>query len=140
VPIDLDVTSGPGNATLSLRTLRLNTLTVAAGPGNVSIDAGSPPLTSLQVSTGPGNLTVNLIAPWTHTVTATIDGGIGNTTLRLPVEVGVRVAMQGEGFVAASGFTERGGAYVNSAFGHSKVTVTVSLRAGIGNVVLTTEA
>jgi hypothetical protein len=140
IPIDLDVTSGPGNATLSLRTLTLNTLTVAAGPGNMSVDAGSPALKTLTASTGPGNLSVNLIAPWKHDVTATINGGIGNTTLRLPKGVGVRVALQGEGHVAAPDFTEREGAYVNSEFGHSKVTVQVSLSAGIGNVVLATEA
>jgi N-terminal domain of toast_rack, DUF2154 len=137
MPLDLNVSSGPGNATLGLRTLTVNTLAVDAGPGNVSIDAGSPSLKTLTVSAGPGNLSVNLIAPWKHNVAATINGGIGNTTLRLPAGVGIRVTVQGKGFVTAPDFTEQDGAYVNSAFGHSKVNVRVSLSAGIGNVVLT---
>jgi hypothetical protein len=140
MPVDMDVTSGPGNATLSLRTLTINTLTVAAGPGNVSIDAGSPSLKTLRVLAGPGNLSVNLIGPWKHNVTAIIDGGIGNTTLRLPAGIGVRIAVQGEGLVAAPDFTEQEGAYINSRFGHSEVSVRVSLSTGIGNVVLTTGA
>jgi hypothetical protein len=140
MPIDLAVVSGPGNATIGLRTVTLKTLTVTAGPGNVSIDAGSPFLTSLTVSAGPGNLSVNLIAPWQHTVIATIKGGIGNTTLLLPTDVGARVDVQGPGLVTTTDFTEHGGAYVNAAFGHSKATVHVSLTSGIGNVVLKGEA
>lgn len=139
IPVDLAVTSGPGNATLGIRTLTLNTLTLVAGPGNVSVDAGSPFLRTLTVSTGPGNLSVDLAAPWTHSVTANINAQIGNTTLRLPAAVGVRVAVQGEAVVVAPDFTEQEGAYVNSQFGRSKVTVRVSLSAGIGNVVLATE-
>jgi hypothetical protein len=138
MPMDLNLASGPGNATLTLRSLTLKTLTTATGPGNVSIDAASPSLKTLKVSAGPGNLSVNLVAPWRHGVTATISGGIGNTTLQLPERVGVRVTVQGMARVDAADFTKQGTAYSNSAFGHSKVTVRVSLIAGLGNVVLTT--
>jgi len=138
MPMALHVTSGPGNATFNLRSLALQTAVVSVGPGNVSIDAGSTSLKSLKVSAGPGNPSVNLVAPWKHGVSAGINGGIGNTTLRLPASVGARVTVQGAGHVNAVDFTQQGGAYVNSAFGHSKVSVRVSLSAGIGNVYLET--
>jgi hypothetical protein len=108
--------------------------------GNVTIDAGSPSLRTLNIKAGPGNLTVNLSAPWRHDVAATTDGGIGNTTLRLPATIGVQVAVQGMGQVTAPDFARQGDSYVNAAFGNTKVAVHVSLTAGIGNVVLTTGA
>jgi hypothetical protein len=140
MPMNLEVTSGPGNATLSLRPLMLNMLTIVAGPGNVTIDAGSPSLRALKITAGPGNLTINLNAPWKHNVAATIDGGIGNTTLRLPTTIGAQVTVQGMGQVTAPDFARQGDSYVNAAFGNTKVAVHVSLTAGIGNVVLTTGA
>ncbi len=140
MPMNLEVTSGPGNATLSLRPLVLSTLTMVAGPGNVTIDAGSPSLRALKITAGPGNLTINLNAPWKHNVAATIDGGIGNTTLRLPTTIGAQVTVQGMGRVTAPDFARQGDSYVNAAFGKTKVDVHVSLTAGIGNVVLTTGA
>jgi len=136
VPIDLAVTSGPGNAGLNLRSLALHVLTLSAGPGNVTVDAGSPSLTKLELSAGPGNLSVRLTGPWQHNVVATIQGGIGNTTLYLPSGIGVRVTVQGGGFVTAPNFSQQEGAYVNAEFGHSKFVVRVALTAGIGNVVL----
>ncbi|HEX8919412.1 MAG TPA: toast rack family protein [Chloroflexota bacterium] len=138
MPVDLVVTSGPGNATLNLTSLKLNTSTVSTGPGNVTVNAGSPSLKTLNVSTGPGNLTVTLNAKWTHDVTATINSGIGNTTLWLPEQTGTQVVVQGTGHVEASDLAEQNGTYVNSAFGHTTSTVHVSLNAGIGNVVLLT--
>lgn len=138
MPMNLGVTSGPGNATLSLRPLILSSLSMVAGPGNVTIDAGSPSLRTLNLTAGPGNLTVNLSAPWKHDVSATINSGIGNTTLRLPASIGVQVAVQGMGQVTASDFANQDGSYVNAAFGTAKVTVHVSLTAGVGNVILTT--
>ena len=140
IPIDLNVTSGPGNATLSLSTLRLKTLTVAAGPGNVSIDAGSPSLKIVKITAGPGNLSINLSAPWKHNVSAIIDGGVGNTTVSAPALIGVRVAVHGLGHVNAPGFTRQGDAYINSEYGRSKFAVRIVLKSGIGNVNLRTES
>jgi hypothetical protein len=134
MPLDLNVTSGPGNATLGLRSLKLGTLAVRGGPGNVSIDAGSPSLKRITALVGPGNLSVNLIAPWKHNVVAMINGGTGYVTLRLPEKVGSQVIVHSMGRIEAPGFTKRGSAYTNSAFGHSKVTVRVTLSVGIGIV------
>jgi hypothetical protein len=138
MPVDLDVTSGPGNATLWLRALTLKSVSLTAGAGNITIDAGSPALRILRLSAGPGNLTVNLDAAWNHSVNATINGAVGNTTLRLPARVGVRVTLQGEASVQALDLSRQNGAYVNAAYGHSPVTVQVSLSVGLGNVVLQT--
>lgn len=136
MPTDLLLATGPGNATLALRSLKLNTMTAIAGPGNMSIDAGSPSLRRISVSIGPGNLTVNLAAAWKHDLTANINVGIGNTTLRLPTKVGAQVTVRGTGRVSAPGFTKQHGAYVNASFHRSKVTVRASINAGVGNVIL----
>jgi hypothetical protein len=138
MPIDLSVTTAPGNATLTLRPLTLKTLTVKAGAGNMTIDAGSASLKSMTVSRGAGNLSVNLIAAWKHNVSATIKGGNGNTTFHLPDKIGVQVSAHGAGHVRTSDFTKKGDTYVNSAFGHSQVSVRVSVTSGNGNVFLNT--
>jgi hypothetical protein len=140
VPIDLHVISGPGDAELNLRSLTLRTLSVAAGTGNMSIDAGSPSVRTVKVAAGPGSLSLNLVAPWKHSITATVDGSIGNSTLLVPSQTCAMVRVHSMGHVDAAEFTKRGEVYANSQCGRSKIAVRVSLAAGMANVVLKTDS
>ena len=89
---------------------------------------------------GAGDATVDLNGDWEHDVEAYIQGGIGNTVLRLPKDIGVRVIVnKALGKVDANGLTRDGDVYVNDAYGVSPVTVEINIQSGIGQTVLEVE-
>lgn len=116
VPMDLAIDLGAGESTLRLGGLRLADLTVATGAGETTID---------------------LSGEWAEDLAAQISGGVGQVTLIVPRDVGVRVRSQsGIGAVSAEDFRIEGGAYVNDALGDTPVTLDVELQQGIGDVEL----
>ena len=101
---------------------------------------GNPTLERLNVYTGAGEVELDLIGQWDHDLDASIKGGVGEITVRLPSNVGVRVdASKGIGSIEAYGFTKEGGDYVNEAYGKSSVTLSIDIDAGIGEIRLETE-
>ncbi len=120
IPLDLKLNMGAGKAELNLSGLTLNTVAIAAGAGKLQMD---------------------LSGAWAQSATITIEGGVGKVTLCLPKTVGVRVeATAGLGRVqAASGLSKEGDAYVNAAYATSTVALTITVKAGIGEVNLTVE-
>ena len=138
VPMEMNVEMGAGRADLELGSLSLARLDVAAGAGEVTVDlSDSALLTRLDVVAGVGEVTVDLSGSWQDDLDATIKGGVGDFTLRLPSGVGVRVDVEG-GLtdIDTRGMTRDGDAYVNSAYGESEVTLRIDLEAGLGNITL----
>jgi hypothetical protein len=137
IPLDMLIRLGAGESQLSLATLNLRRLTVEGGAGEANIDLGGSPLESLTVTSGVGETTIDLTGIWENDLDATITGGVGELTLRLPRNVGVRVVTQtGIGDVNANGFTRDGDAYVNDAYGQSAATLTLNVSGGIGAITL----
>ena len=114
VPIDLDVEMGAGESDLDLDSLTL---------------------TGLDLSMGAGQTVVDLTGDYGQDLTASIEGGVGEATVRLPSEVGVRVSAEGGlGSINAEGLQRDGEAYVNEAYGESDVTLDVQVRGGVGQI------
>jgi hypothetical protein len=64
-----------------------------------------------------------------------VHGGVGEATVLLPSEVGVRAKVQGGlGKINAEGLQQEGNAYVNDAYGDSDVTLMVDIQGGIGEI------
>ncbi len=119
VPMDLRVRLGAGTSDLDLHGLDIGTLELDAGAGQAVID---------------------LTGDWRRDVTATIEAGVGQITLRLPKATGVQVEIKrGIGAIDADGFKRDGGVYVNDAFGSSAVTMRIAMTAGIGAIHLQLE-
>ena len=110
-------------------------LKIEAGVGKSNFDLGDLSLTRLDVQTGVGEATLDLIGDWKRNLDASIKGGIGQLTLRLPGRVGVHVeAQKGIGSIQVSGLKKEGDAYVNEAFQNSKVKLNFQIQAGIGEI------
>lgn len=165
VPIDLAVNTGVGGATLDLEgvdvaSLDLNVgagthliklpgeypslrrISVSTGVGNVTLDLSGryPLLSEIDVDGGTGNLKIDLTGEWKHDAAVTIDAGVGKASLRLPKDVGVRVAVDtGIGKVSGSGMMMDGKAFVNDLYGRSETNLNVTLNHGVGDVVLDLE-
>lgn len=114
VPLAMNVNLGAGKSNLMLAGLNLNHLNLNVGAGEADID---------------------LDGAWQHDVAASIHGGVGKLTLHLPADVGVRARVQGGlGAIHANGFSRKGDAYTNSAYGKSKVNLNIDVQGGVGEV------
>jgi hypothetical protein len=112
-------------------------LLIQTGAGNSQLDLGGLNMNSLTVETGAGVTTVNLDGNWEHDLNVSIQGGVGELTVNLPAEMGVRVEMETALVtVTANGLINDQNGYVNRAFGTAPHTLTVNLEAGVGSVVL----
>ncbi len=141
VPVDLYVELGAGESRLDLASLHLMRLKVMTGAGETHVDVGgNPTLTKLNIYSGAGEVELDLVGHWDHDLDASIKGGVGEITVKLPSDVGVRVDVsKGIGSIKADGFMKDGGDYVNDAYGKSGVTLSIDINAGIGEIRLEIE-
>jgi hypothetical protein len=86
---------------------------------------------------GAGKTTVDLTGDYAQNFDASIQGGVGEATVLLPSEVGVKAKAQGGlGKINAEGLEKVGDSYVNDAYGESDVTLDVDVRGGVGQIKL----
>jgi uncharacterized protein DUF2154 len=98
-------------------------------------DLGSLTLTDLDLSMGAGETTVDLTGDYERDLAANIEGGVGETAVRLPGEVGVRVDAEGGlGEINTERLQREGEAYVHDAYGDSEVTLDVDIRGVVGQI------
>ena len=117
VPTDLDLTLGVGRSNIDLRGLDLSSLRVLCGVGETSIDLSGPRATDLK---------------------ARVETGVGQTIIRVPRSIGVKVngREDGLGHVDADGFTIQGNSWVNDAWYADGPKLEIDLVRGIGNLSL----
>ena len=110
-------------------------LAVQMGAGESDLDLDSLTLTGLSLQMGAGKTTVDLTGDYSRDFDASIEGGVGEATVLLPSEVGVRAkARGGLGKINAEGLQRVGDAYVNDAYGESEVNLRVDVQGGIGKI------
>jgi len=115
-------------------------LSVDLGAGDGNFELGSLSLTQLELQMGAGETTVDLTGDWKRDLDAHIECGIGEVTLQLPSNVGVRVDAEGAiAEIHASDLKWDGDAYVNDAYGKSEVTLHIDLEVGVGEINLELE-
>ena len=84
---------------------------------------------------GAGKGTVDLTGDYAKGFDATIEGGVGQATVLLPSEIGVKAkAAGGLGKINAEGLKQVGGSYVNDAYGESDTNLSVDVKGGVGEI------
>ena len=110
-------------------------LSIDMGAGENDLRLGTLALTALDLQMGAGVATVDLTGDWDQDLEASIQGGAGEATLRLPRDVGVQVDAEGGiGEINASGLTKDGNTYTNEAYGSSDTTLSIDFEGGVGQV------
>ncbi len=110
-------------------------LEVHLGVGKSELTLGSLALQKLRVEMGVGECVVDLTGDWKEGLDASIKGGIGKATVRLPTDVGVKVTAKGGiGEINRGELQQREGAFVNDMYGKSPVTLNVNVEGGIGEI------
>jgi hypothetical protein len=84
---------------------------------------------------GAGKITVDLTGDYAQDFDASIQGGVGEATVLLPSEVGVKAKAEGGlGKINAKGLKRVGDSYVNDAYGESDVNLSVDVQGGVGEI------
>lgn len=111
-------------------------MNVELGAGESSLRLGELALEDLEVTLGAGEATLNLVGERTADLPVDIMHGVGELTLELPSDVGVRVrgANGGVGDISIDGLTVDGDDYVNEAWSGSGPKIDIRLQRGIGQV------
>src|ERR671910_886410 len=110
-------------------------LRVEMGAGESDLDLNSLDLEGLDLQIGAGTTTVDLTGDYGQDLDASIQGGVGEATIMLPSEVGVRARAEGGlGNINAEGLQKEGDSYVNDAYGDSDVTLEVDVQGGVGEI------
>jgi hypothetical protein len=119
VPLDLHLQMGAGHSDLRLNSVNVKSLDVHMGAGQLDLDLTGERKTSLD---------------------GTIEGGVGQATIRLPKNVGVHVdATGGIGSVDEGDLHRDGGSYVNDLYGKTPTSIELSVHGGIGQIRLIEE-
>jgi len=108
------------------------------GVGQGDLDLGSLFLRSLEIHMGVGEVRLDLRGAPRKDYDVTIRGGVGHARVYLPSGVGVRAdAKGGIGGINAPGLhKDEEGRYINDAYGHSKTTIRLDIRGGVGSIEL----
>src|SRR5215203_2392937 len=110
-------------------------LVVKMGAGESDLDLDSLTLTGVDLQMGAGKTTVDLTGDYAQSFDASIQGGVGEATVLLPSEVGVKAkAGGGLGTINAKGLQTVGDSYVNDAYGESDVNLSVEVQGGVGEI------
>jgi N-terminal domain of toast_rack, DUF2154 len=113
---ELNVKFGAGRADLRLGELKLSRLKVESGVGALFVDLGEDLRQSLQVF---------------------IKSGIGETSLRLPQNAGVRLDSTIDfGHIKRHGLIWDGEAYTNTTYGKSPITLDIHIETGLGRIAI----
>jgi hypothetical protein len=112
-------------------------LKVKIGAGKAKLALAGMNLSGLRVEGGVGELTIDMSGDWQQNLSAFIKSGIGDTTLRLPEKVGVRVQTTvGLGSVKPNNLTWEGTAYTNELYGKSDESLNITVEGGMGKLTL----
>jgi hypothetical protein len=110
-------------------------LAVRLGAGESDLDLDSLTLTGVDFQMGAGATTVDLTGDYARDFDASIEGGVGEATVLLPSEIGVKAKAEGGiGAINAKGLKKVDGSYVNDAYGESDTNLSVVVKGGVGAI------
>lgn len=111
-------------------------LTVETGASLANLDLQGLQLEKLDIEAGVGDLTVNLGGDWKKSFNASIETGVGKTTVIVPSKVGVKLTTEkGIGSSNIEGLISKGkGVYVNEAYDKADVVLEIKSEIGLGDI------
>lgn len=112
------------------------TLDIDMGVSDSMIDLSGIRLKELSIDAGVSDTTIDLSGDWHESFNADIDLGVGDATILLPKNTGVKLNIsKGIGSLAAKEFISEGnGVYVNKALSDSDILINLVIDIGVGDV------
>jgi len=105
------------------------------GAGEADLDLGKMDLTRVELNIGAGEVKMDLRGQPKHDYEVQIRGGVGETMVYLPKDVGIAAtATKGIGEISTEGLELRDGVWVNPDRVGAPVTVRIDVKGGIGEI------
>ena len=134
VPLLLKLEIGAGESDIDLSGTNIKTLQINTGAGESSIDLSNTNVAEVDLKAGVGEVTLDLSGDW-HTDNRTVvNGGIGQLTVYVPENTGVRARISGLLGEVNHDLRKEGSYYVNEKYGSSEYSIELIISAGIGEV------
>ena len=136
VPLDLTVHLPAGESDLNMNGMNLKRLDIKTGAGECDINLHNTSIPELYLKTGVGEVSIDLSGYWRNNNYSEIKGGIGELTIYLPKDTGVRIRINGLLGEVNHQLNKEGKVYTNNAYEKTKYTLNISISAGIGEIKL----
>lgn len=131
----LGLVLGAGEADVDLEGFKLKKALFRLGVGSFDINLSNTSIPLLKVEAGIGEATFDLSGNWKNDLVAQINAGIGEITLIVPENVGVKVSVSGFlGSVDTPGYDKNGKVYTNDQYGKSKHNLEFKIKGAIGTI------
>jgi N-terminal domain of toast_rack, DUF2154 len=105
------------------------------GAGEANLELGEINLSRVEMNIGAGKVTMDLRGEPRHDYTVQIRGGVGETVVYLPKDVGVAAtATKGIGDISTEGLEQRDRVWINPDRVGAPVTVRVDVKGGVGAI------
>jgi len=110
-------------------------ITANIGAGEATLDLGKLNLTSVEMNIGAGKVKMDLRGEPKRSYTVNIRGGVGETVVHLPKDVGISAsATKGIGDISTEGLELRDGVWVNPDRVGAPITVRLDVKGGVGQI------
>jgi hypothetical protein len=128
---------GAGLADINLQGFNIHKAVFRLGVGSFTVNLANTSIPLLKVEAGIGEASFDLSGTWKNNLSANINAGIGQMTLLVPSDVGVRVTVQGFlGNVETPGYAKEGKEYTNALYGKTKNHLDIEINGAIGTVII----
>lgn len=109
--------------------------TAHLGAGEANLELGRMNLSRIELTIGAGQMNVDLRGEPKRDYTVEVRGGVGETTVHLPKDVGISAtATKGIGDISVDGLEQRDGVWINPDRIGAPVTVRLDVKGGIGQI------
>ena len=110
-------------------------LSIQTGASESILDLTAAKLQNLSIEAGVGEMTVDLSGDYEESFDAKIETGVGESTVYVPKETGVKItAEKGIGGITTGGLTKMGDAWVNEAYDSSETRIHIDAEMGVGDL------
>lgn len=136
---DLDLEMGAGKSKMNLEGCRIKSFEFAMGAGEAKINLRNSSVKELEIDAAVGEATIDLSGKWRNDMDASITGGLGEITLKLPKDIGIKLDIHGIlGEVNIQDFSKKGNTYTNDLYGKTENTLYIDLTGGLGEITIET--
>lgn len=132
---DLTIKMNAGVANINLQNSRLKQLDFEMAAGKVDINLQNTSVPILNFKAIAGEAIIDLSGEWQNSMDATIKGGIGELTVKLPSDIGIKLnIIGGLGDISAPKFKMVDNNFTNALFGKTKASLYLKIIGGIGDI------
>jgi predicted membrane protein len=130
---DISMIAGVGKIDLS--ECKLTSFDFKMTAGEIQLDLSNTSVPYVNFKAAAGEVEIDLSGEWKNDLRANIKGGVGEITVFVPNNIGVKIEISGIlGEINAPTFKKKRKTYVNKMYGQTSETLYLDIFGGIGEI------